>query len=135
MRSGNFGFRRNEASIDREAALDGFYVIHTSVEKTRLNRRQVVDSCKRLSKVGRAFRCMKTVDLKVRPIYHRRERGVRAHLFLRMLAYYVEFEMRNRLASVMFDDEVEKRLTVQPARKPSSAYRKSKTLQRCAEIA
>ncbi len=87
----------------------------------------ILDSYKRLSKVERAFRSMKTVDLKVRPIDHRVERRVRAHLFLCMLAYYVEFEMRKRLAPLLFDDEHEQRLVVKAAKKSPWAYRKSKT--------
>ena len=123
----SFRYQRNEDSIAAEAALDGFYVIRTSVDDTKLNTSEVVDRCKRLSKVERAFRSMKTVDLKVRPIYHRRERRVRAHLLLCMLAYYVEFEMRRRLAPVLFDDESEKPLQVTAAEKSPSAKRKSKT--------
>ena len=122
-----FRYRRNQASIDREAVLDGFYVIRTSVGKDRLSVGKVVDSYKRLSKVERAFRSMKTVDLKVRPIYHRRERRVRAHLLLCMLAYYVEFEMRQNLAPLLFDDEYERPLTPSPARRSPSAERKAKT--------
>ncbi len=108
-------------------ALDGFYVIRTSVDEQRLSTEQVLDSYKRLSKVEHAFRSMKTVDLKVRPIYHRMERRVRAHLFLFMLAYYVEFEMRKRLTPLLFDDGHEQRLVVKAAKKSPSAYHKSKT--------
>ncbi len=122
-----FSYQRNQQSIDREAALDGFYVIRTSVSADKLSTEEVLDSYRRLSKVERAFRSMKTVDLKVRPIYHRRERRVRSHLLLCMLAYYVEFEMRKKLAPLLFDDECVKRLDVKPARKSPSAYRKEKT--------
>ena len=120
-------YQRTQQSIDREAALDGFYVIRTSVDEARLSTEEVLDSYKRLSKVERAFRSMKTVDLKVRPIYHRVERRVRSHLLLCMLAYYVEFEMRKRLAPLLFDDEDQQRLVVKVAKKSPSAYRKSKT--------
>ena len=122
-----FSYVRDQASIDREAVLDGFYVIRTSVDEDRLGTGEVVDSYKRLSKVERAFRSMKTVDLKVRPIHHRRERRVRAHLLLCMLAYHVEFEMRRKLAPLLFDDEVDKQLTVTPAKKSRSACHKSVT--------
>ncbi len=124
---GSFRWRRNQASIEREAALDGFYVIRTSVAEDRLDTASVVDSYKRLSRVERAFRSMKTVDLKVRPIHHRREHRVRAHLLLCMLAYHVEFEMRKRLAPLLFDDEQPHQLTVTPARKSPSARRKART--------
>ncbi len=123
----SFSYQRNEDGIAAEAALDGFYVIRTSVDETKLSACEVVDRYKRLSKVERAFRSMKTVDLKVRPIHHRRERRVRAHLLLCMLAYYVEFEMRSRLAPVLFDDESEKLLQVTAAHKSPSARRKSHT--------
>ncbi len=122
-----FHYQRNQASIDREAALDGFYVIRTSVDEKHLSTDEVLDSYKRLSKVERAFRSMKTVDLKARPIYHRRDNRVRSHLLLCMLAYYVEFEMRKKLAPLLFDDEHEKRLNVKPARKSRSAKLKENT--------
>ena len=125
---GRFSYQRRQDSIDREAALDGFYVIRTSVDEAQLDTCGVVDSYKRLSRVERAFRSMKTVDLKVRPIYHRAEARVRAHLFLCMLAYHVEYEMRERLAPLLFDDEHTQQLTVRAATKSPSAYRKSKTL-------
>ena len=88
----------------------------------------MVNNCKRLSKVERAFRSMKTVDLKVRPIHHRLTTRVKAHLFLCMLAYYVKHEMRTGLAPLLFDDEHERPLRVRPARKSPSTQRKSRTL-------
>lgn len=101
------GFRceRKQDSIDREAALDGIYVIRTSVPADKLDSDKVVGHYKRLSSVERAFRSMKSVDLKIRPIYHRLADRVRAHVFLCMLSYYVEWHMRQALAPILFDDD------------------------------
>ncbi len=88
-----------------EAALDGFYVIQTNVPEKRMSAAAVVETCKRLGRVERAFRTMKASDLQVRPIRHRREPRVRAHLLICMLAYYVEKHMREALAPMLFDDE------------------------------
>ncbi len=98
-------FERDNASIEREAALDGFYVIRTNVPSERLETEHVVRTYKGLSVVERAFRSLKTVDLKIRPIHHRLEDRVRAHVFLCMLAYYVEWHMREALRPMLFDDE------------------------------
>jgi transposase len=100
-----FTYARDEAAIQREAALDGFYIIRTSVEASRLSAEETVRSYKRLAQVERAFRSLKTVDLHIRPIHHRRAERVRAHVFLCMLAYYVEWHMRERLKPLLFDDE------------------------------
>jgi transposase len=99
-----FDYRRNEESITEEAALDGIYVIRTSVDKRQMSAEDAVSSYKRLSVVERAFRCMKTVDLRVRPIHHRLVERVRSHVFICMLAYYVEWHMRGKLKPVLFDD-------------------------------
>jgi transposase len=101
------GFRceRKQDSIDREAALDGIYVIRTSVPEDKLSSDKVVGHYKRLSSVERAFRSMKSVDLKIRPIYHRLADRVRAHVFLCMLSYYVEWHMRQALAPILFEDD------------------------------
>jgi len=96
--------RRNEA-IAAEAALDGLYVIRTSVPKEQLDAHAAVAAYKSLAHVERAFRSMKTVDLNVRPVFHYNEQRVRAHVFLCMLAYYVEWHMRARLKPMLFDDE------------------------------
>lgn len=101
----NFKYERKTEQIEAEAALDGFYVVRTSVSKQVLTAQSTVSAYKKLSVVERAFRCMKTVDLKVRPIFHRLENRVRAHIFLCTLAYYVEWEMRRLLAPMLFDDE------------------------------
>ena len=100
-----FTYRRNEQKIAEEAALDGIYVVRTSLSAEDLDAEGVVRTYKDLSKVERAFRSMKTVDLHVRPIYHRLEDRVRAHVFLCMLAYYVEWHMRRALAPILFDDD------------------------------
>ena len=81
------------------------YVIRTSVEKQKLDAKETVRAYKSLSQVERAFRSLKTVDLKIRPIYHYLEKRVKAHVFLCMLAYYVEWHMRENLAPLLFDEE------------------------------
>lgn len=100
-----FTFARDDTSIAREAALDGIYVVRTSVPGAALAADGAVAAYKRLAQVERAFRSLKSVDLKVRPIHHRLEERVRAHLLLCMLAYYVEWHMRQALAPMLFDDE------------------------------
>jgi Transposase DDE domain len=99
-----FSFQRNQQSIQREAALDGIYVIRTSVPAALLSTTQTVQAYKGLSGVERAFRSLKDIDLKIRPIHHRLEDRVRAHVLLCMLAYYVEWHMRERLAPLLFED-------------------------------
>ena len=98
-------WERNAERIQRDAALDGIYVLRTSVAEQFLDTEQTVLAYKRLAVVERAFRSLKSVDLNVRPIYHRAPDRVRAHVFLAMLAYYVEWHMRQALAPVLFDDE------------------------------
>ena len=99
-----FSFTRNEASIQKEAALDGFYVLRTNAPAEMLDTAAVVSTYKSLAQVERAFRSVKTVDLEVRPIHHRLAGRVRAHVFLCMLAYYVVWHMRKALAPLLFDD-------------------------------
>jgi hypothetical protein len=99
-----FGFARKTAEITAEAALDGIYVVRTSLPATALDDAAAVRSYKSLSLVERAFRCIKTVDLQVRPVYHWLADRVRAHVFLCMLAYYLEWHMRQRLAPMLYDD-------------------------------
>jgi Transposase DDE domain len=126
-----FRFERDEKSISREAALDGIYVIRTSVDAKRMSAEEAVRSYKRLSAVERAFRSMKTVDLKVRPIHHRKSERVKAHVFLCMLAYYVEWHMRRALRPVLFDDhnkgagEKLRASIVAPAQKSPQAGKKA----------
>jgi transposase len=100
-----FRYERKQANIEREAALDGIYVIRTSVAAEKLNSEKVVGCYKRLSEVERAFRSLKSVDLKIRPIYHHLADRVKAHIFLCMLSYYVEWHMRQALAPILFDDD------------------------------
>ncbi|MBM4397604.1 MAG: IS1634 family transposase [Deltaproteobacteria bacterium] len=102
---GALTWSRDEESIRREAELDGIYVIRTSEPAERLSAEDTVRSYKRLAEVERAFRCMKGIDLRVRPIFLRNEDHVRAHFFLCMLAYYVEWHMRRALAPLLFQDE------------------------------
>jgi transposase len=99
-----FGFARKTAEVAAEAATDGLYVVRTSLPEATLGDADTVRSYKSLSRVERAFRCIKTVDLNVRPVYHWLEDRVRAHVFLCMLAYYLEWHMRQCLAPMLFDD-------------------------------
>jgi transposase len=101
----SFHYERKTANIEREQNLDGIYVIRTSVKKQALSSQEVVASYKSLSGVERAFRSLKTVDLQVRPIHHRLPDRVRAHILLCVLAYYVEWHMRQLLAPILFDDD------------------------------
>jgi transposase len=98
-------FVRKQAQIDAEATLDGLYVIRTNVSREQISDAQTVLAYKSLAHVERAFRSMKTVDLHVRPIYHFSESRVRAHVFLCMLAYYVEWHLRDALKPMLHDDE------------------------------
>ena len=99
-----FGFARKHDAIAAEAALDGIYIIRTSVSAAQMDASECVRSYKALANVERAFRSLKTVDLKVRPIHHRLADRVRAHILLCMLAYYVEWHMREAWRELMFAD-------------------------------
>nr|WP_220700738.1 IS1634 family transposase [Paraburkholderia sp. BL23I1N1] len=101
---GSFSFTRKHEAIAAEAALDGIYIIRTSVEATRMEAAECVRNYKALANVERAFRSLKTVDLKVRPIHHRTAARVRAHILLCMLAYYVEWHMLEAWRELMFAD-------------------------------
>lgn len=105
IEDGAFSFARKADSIEREAALDGIYVIRTSEPKEKLATDDAVRTYKGLSRVERLFRTLKGIDILVRPIRHREENRVRAHIFLCMLAYYVEWHMRKALAPLLFADE------------------------------
>ena len=100
----HLSYARNQDSIAAEAALDGIYVLRTSVAATDLGSSQIVSSCKALAQVERAFRAFNT-DLDIRPIRHRTEDRVRAHVFLRMLSYYISWHMQARLAPLLFTDD------------------------------
>jgi transposase len=129
----SFIYQRKEANIEREKSLDGIYVIRTSVQADALSGEQVVASYKSLSGVERAFRSLKTVDLHVRPIHHRLPDRVRAHVLLCMLAYYVEWNMRQLLAPLLFDDHDKaeaksaRASIVAPAQRSAAALRKAAT--------
>ena len=124
-------FRVREDSVAQEAALDGLYVLRTALAPNRMDAPEVVRSYKSLSDVERAFRSMKTVDLKVRPIHHRLAERVRSHIFLCMLAYYVEWHMVQAWRGLLFADEDQAakrtRNPVAPAKRSESALRKVHT--------
>jgi len=129
---GVFVWARREESIRREADLDGIYVVRTSEPAERLSAPDAVRTYKSLALVERAFRCLKGVDLLVRPIFHRTEDHVRAHIFLCMLAYYVEWHMREAWAPLLFQDEElsqqrQQRDPVAAAQPSPSARRKKST--------
>ncbi|MGE5768996.1 MAG: IS1634 family transposase [Betaproteobacteria bacterium] len=123
--------RRNDAGIAAEARLDGLYVIRTSVQAAAMTAEQAVGAYKGLARVERAFRSLKTVDLEIRPVYHWLVPRVRAHVFLCMLAYYVEFHMRQRLAPLLFDEhdhaaaEAERMSIVAPSERSPAARHKA----------
>jgi hypothetical protein len=100
-----FRWHRRTESIRRETELDGIYVVRTSEPKDRLPAEDVVRGYKSLSQVERAFRCMKGIDLRIRPIFHHTEDHVRAHIFLCLLAYYVEWHLRAAWSPLLFQDE------------------------------
>lgn len=128
IRDDGFAFGIDEAQVAAEAALDGLYVIRTSVPPARLGAADAVRSYKQLSQVERAFRSLKTIALEVRPIHHRLETRVRAHIFLCLLAYYVEWHMREAWRPLLFADEDQPakatRDPVAPAARSEAALRK-----------
>jgi hypothetical protein len=131
---GSFSYARNEAAIKQEEELDGIYVIRTSETAEDLAAAACVRTYKSLALVERAFRCLKGLDLLVRPIRHRIEPRVRGHVLLCMLAYYVEWHMRQALRPLLYEDEEidESRRTrdpVKPAQASPSAQAKKKTHQ------
>ncbi|MGV2387815.1 MAG UNVERIFIED_CONTAM: transposase [Microcystis novacekii LVE1205-3] len=101
----SFNYSRKEELIAQEKALDGLYIIRTSVAKEVMSSEETVVAYKSLSQVEEAFRCYKSIDLKVRPIYHYKGERVKAHIFLCMLAYYVEWHLKQELAPLLFEDE------------------------------
>jgi transposase len=127
----SFEFEIDETKVAAEAALDGIYVIRTSLSQQRMNAGDTVRSYKLLTQVERAFRSFKTIDLKVRPIRHRLEDRVRAHIFLCMLAYYVEWHMIEAWRPLLFCDEDQDakatRDPVAPAKRSEEALRKVHT--------
>ncbi len=135
-----FDFDITPDTVAAEAVLDGIYVLRTSLSEERLSAEDTVRSYKRLTQVERAFRSLKTVDLEIRPIHHRLEHRVRAHIFLCMLAYYVLWHMLEAWRPLLFGDEAHHakatRDAVAPATRSEAALRKvhSKTLDDGSEV-
>jgi hypothetical protein len=131
IRDNNFSFEINRDKVKKEAALDGIYIIRTSLSKERMDADETVRSYKLLTQAERAFRSFKTVDLMVRPIRHRLEDRVRAHIFLCMLAYYVQWHMIEAWRPLLYADEDQKakdrRDPVAPAKRSDSAIKKVRT--------
>jgi len=129
---GSFSWKQDSAAIKQEEQLDGIYVILTSEKAEDLQAAQCVRTYKSLALVERAFRCLKGLDLLVRPIRHRLDPRVRAHVLLCMLAYYVEWHMRKALKPLLYEDEEleqqrRSRDPVKPAEASESAQAKKKT--------
>ena len=138
IREGHFSFRRRTLQIEDEARLDGIYVIRTSVPADHLSAAETVQTYKDLSRVERAFRCLKTADLEIRPIRHWMPQRVRAHVFLCMLAYHVEWHLREALAPLLFHDtELEtaraERSSPVVKTEPSEAVKAKKATKRSAD--
>ncbi len=131
IEDGSFQFHRLPEQIAAEAALDGIYIVRTSVPKEQMDTAEAVRSYKALAEVERAFRSMKTLDLHIRPIHHWLETRVRAHILLCMLAYYVEWHMREAWRPLLFADEDLKSKTqrdpVAPAKRSDAALQKAAT--------
>jgi transposase len=130
----HFAWSRRAESIEQEAKLDGIYVLRTSEPAERLSPEETVRSYKSLAEVERAFRCLKGIDLLVRPIRHRSEDRVPAHILLCVLAYYVEWHLRRAWAPLLFEDEErreqrQRRDPVLPAKPSASAERKKRSHQ------
>ena len=124
----SFDFEVNQKGVDEEATLDGIYVIRTSVNKDIMDENEAVRGYKLLPNVEQAFRCLKSVDLMVRPIRHRLEDRVRAHIFLSVLAYYVQWHMIEAWRPLLFADEDQHAKTtrdpVAPAKRSKDALQK-----------
>jgi transposase len=130
MRPEGLVIQRDEKRIQADAVLDGVYVLRTSVQADQINTDQTVLAYKRLAGVERAFRSTKSVDLHVRPIHHHLADRVKAHIFICMLAYYVEWHMRQKLAPILFDDEQPGQRhgsAVSPAQSSASAITKARS--------
>lgn len=129
----SFAYRRRDEQIAQEAALDGLYVVRTSLSQQSLSAERTVSAYKDLSQVEWAFRSLKTVDLQVRPIYHWKDDRIRAHVFMCMLAYYVEWHLRSALSELLFDDhereaaEATRPSIVSPAPRSEAAQRKEQS--------
>lgn len=126
---GSFAYKRKHEQIAAEAALDGFYVLRTSVGDDRLSAQAVVRAYKQLAHVEQAFRALKSPELEIRPVHHHLENRVRAHVFLCMLAYTVRFELEQRLAPLLFKDDAPlvPADPVAPAQRSPAAKHKAQT--------
>ena len=131
---GRLAYARKQAQIDEEAALDGFYVLRTNLAEQTLAAPDVVRSYKQLTHAERAFRTLKSPELEIRPIRHRREDRVRAHAFLCLLAYYLEWHLRQAWAPLLFSDE-QPPLAADPVAKAerSPAARRKASTQKTAD--
>jgi len=131
IRDNDFSFEINRDKVKKEATLDGIYIVRTSLSEERMDADETVRSYKLLSQAERAFRSFKTIDLMVRPIRHRLEDRVRAHIFLCMLAYYVQWHMMEAWRPLLYADEDQKakdmRDPVAPAKRSDSAMKKVTT--------
>jgi Transposase DDE domain len=135
IRDGHFSWQRQAVQIAAEAKLDGIYVLRTSVPQQELSSDHAVQAYKDLARVERAFRSMKTIDLEIRPIRHWNANRVRAHVFLCMLAYHVEWHLRHALAPLLFHDtdiNVARAARSSPvaATQPSAAVKAKKAIKR-----
>ncbi len=133
-----FTYRRRTEAIEAEARLDGLYVVRSSLPDEAMSAEELVASYKSLAQVERAFRTMKSVDLQIRPVYHWLVPRVRAHLFLCMLAYHVEWHMRERLRPILYDDHDRaaaeaKRPSIVASREPSPAAKRKRARHRTDE--
>ena len=131
IRDNDFSFEVDQDKVQKEAALDGIYIVRTSLPAERMDTDETVRSYKQLSRVEQAFRSFKTIDLMVRPIRHRIEDRVRAHIFLCMLAYYVQWHMMEAWRPLLYADEEQEakasRDPVAPAKRSDSAMQKVHT--------
>jgi len=131
IEDGAFSFARRAESIATEAQLDGLYIIRTSLPETKMDAAECVRQYKSLAQVERAFKTLKSVDLRIRPIHHRLENRVRAHILLCVLAYYIEWHMREAWRELLFADEYQAaqatRDPVAPAKRSAAAQTKAIT--------
>jgi hypothetical protein len=125
---GRFAFARDAQSIGAEEVLDGLYVIRTSEQAAQFDAAETVRAYKSLARIERAFRCLKGLDLRIRPIFLRTEAHVRGHVLVCLLAYYVEWHMRQALAPLLFEDEELPR--TRPSRDPVAPAEPSESVQK-----
>jgi transposase len=138
IRDGHLSFERRAERIEEEGRLDGIYVIRTSMPAEHLDATETVQAYKDLSRVERAFRSLKSIDLEIRPIRHWTPQRVRAHVFLCMLAYHVEWHLRDALAPLLFHDtdlEAQRAARTSPVAttEPSLAAKEKKATKRSAD--